>query len=335
MEQVAPPKKLDSDNQQLAPNPLEQGKSASIRIIRTMKNDAEEVIRSQNETSVSIAIAEEKKRAQEQARVTLSKQSQGETPPPAKRIGRFFIVLILLFGVTVLGLAYVFILPTLKNITLPTVSIPSFGKPTEIAPPAPATPKIEPLATSILPAQSEKRFNIIKETPEKVLEEISKERKQGNSAGSIKNLYFAEESGSDLSVISANRFFGFLDIQAPDGFTRSLEKLFMVGFFGEANGGTAPFFIFNVSDHDSSLAGILEWEKTLPRFFDTVFGTNIVNGVTTTTKFSDIVVLGKDARILNTAFGGTLVYTFVNKNTLIITSSLTSLEALVQLATKN
>lgn len=327
MEQTAPLKKLDSNTQQGMPVPP--------RIVRTMKNDAEEAIRNQNETSVSIAIAEEKKRAQEQARVAMLKQSHGETPPPAKRIGRFFIVLMLLFGATVLGLAYVFILPTLKNTTFPTVSIPTFGKPTEVAPPVPATPKIEPLAASLIPSQSEKRFNITKETPEKVLEEISKEQKQGNSAGSIKNLYIAEESGSVLSVISANRFFGFLDIQAPDGFTHSLEKLFMVGFFGEANGGTAPFFVFKVSDRDTSLAGMLEWEKTLPHFFDTVFGTNIENGVTTTTKFRDIVVLKRDARVLNTTFGGTLVYTYVNKNTLIITSSLTSLEALVPLATKN
>lgn len=326
MEQTAPLKKLDSSPQEGVPIPP--------RIIRTMKNDAEEAIRSQNETSVSIAIAEEKKRAQEQAKVVLSKQPHSEAPPPVKRVGRFFIVVIFLFGVIAMGLAYVFLLPTLKNITLPIVSIPSFGKPTEIAPPAPATPKIEPLAPSLIPAQSEKRFNITKKLPEKIFEEISSLRKQGNSAGSIKNLYFAEESGSSLGAISANRFFGFLDIQTPEVFTRSLEKLFMVGFFGEANGGTTPFFIFNVSDHDLGLAGMLEWERTLPHFFDTIFGTNIENGMTATTKFHDVIVLKMDARALNTTFGGTLVYTFINRNTLIISSSLPSIEALVSLATK-
>lgn len=334
MEQTAPNKKLEPGIYRGTPESPDQKKPSSQRVIRTMQNDAEEAIKTQNETAVSIALAEEKKRGALQAKLIAEGQTQNAPSGSApKRVGRMFVVFILTLIIIAMAIAFIFVLPKIKNITLPTTA-PAVDEPAKTITPIQETPKAEPLAPSIIPAQSEKRFNIANETPEKIFAEISNERKHGISASAIKNFYIYEDGGTGANVVSVNRFISFANIPVPEIFVRSLEKQFMVGFFGESNGGTAPFIILKVSDYEIGLAGILEWEKDLPHFFDTVFGTNIINGITTT-KFSDIVVGGNDARYLNVVFGNTVAYAFVNKNTLVISSSLTSLKELLPLAGKN
>ncbi|MGB2580683.1 MAG: hypothetical protein WBC83_03230 [Minisyncoccia bacterium] len=334
MEQTAPNKKLEPGVYQGTPESPDKKQTPSRRVIRTMQNDAEEAIKTQNETAVSIALAEEKKRVAQQAKLAVEGQAQNEPSDGApKRVGRTFVIFILVLIIISVALAFIFVLPKIKNITLPTAT-PATNEPTKTITPIEETPKAEPLAISIIPAQSEKRFNIANETPEKIFAEISNERKHGISASAIKNFYIYEDSGTGAGAVSVNRFISFANIQVPEIFIRSLENDFMVGFFGESNGGTAPFIILKVSDYEIGLAGILEWEKDLPRFFDTVFGTNIMNGVTTM-KFNDIVVGGNDARYLNVVFGNTVAYAFVNKNTLVIAGSLTSLNELMPLAGKN
>lgn len=333
MDPTAPHNKLEPGVFQGTPASAQKPKDdtpSAPRIMRTMKSDETDAIKRQNETSVSIAIAEEKKKAQKQAEVAQSTKEK-TAPPAPERIGRVFIVVGLVFVSIIVVLAYIFILPKFKNITTPTIPAPVFSK-TASSTSLPATPKIEPLAPSIILAQHEKRFNISKEMPTQIFTAITKERRQGNSAGSIKNFYFTEDVGSNSTVIPANRLLSFANISAPEILTRSLEKSFMAGFFGEADGGATPFLMLKVSSYDTGLAGMLEWEANLPRSFDTIFGTSVNNGVLSKTKFRDIMVLGKDARIIDTALGDTIAYAFANQNIIVIAGSKSALEALLPLA---
>lgn len=334
MEQTAPNKKLEPGVYQGTPESPDQKKPSSQRVIRTMQNDAEEAIKTQHETSVSIALAEEKKMAALQARLAVEKQTQNEPSGGAqKKVGRTFVIFILVLIITFVVLAFIFVLPKIKSTTLPTTT-PTINEPAKTTTPVQEVPKAEPLAPSLITVQSEKRFNIANETPEKIFAEISNERKHGISASAVKNFYIYEDGGTGAVAVSVNRFINFVNTSFPEIFVRSLEKQFMIGFYGESNGGTAPFIILKVSDYEIGLAGMLEWERDLPRFFDTVFGTNIMNGVTTM-KFNDIVVDGNDARYLSVVFGNTVAYAFADKSTLVISSSLASLKELLPLAGKN
>jgi hypothetical protein len=332
MEPTIPNKKLEPGVYQGTPD-ASQTKTAdsSPRIIRTMKSDVAEAIKKQNETSVSIAIAEEKKQAKARADALAVRQTQSESTPPApKRIGRVVIVLIIVLIVLLSALAYIFILPKLGAIRMPSIQLSSSEKPSN-ANVAPVTHVVEPLAPSIIPAQSEKRINIGNNTLSQVVATIVAERANGNPAGSIKNLYFTENQG-DVSVpLTTDRLFDFGNIQTPNILTRSLEKQFMAGFFGEENGGATPFLILKVSDYSAGFAGMLEWELILPGVFDTVFETNIGGDITA--RFHDITVTGKDARLFDTPSGAKIAYAFADKNTIVITGSRAALEALLPLAT--
>lgn len=335
MEPTVPQNKLEPGVYQGTPEFAQQQKTEEVcapRIIRTMKSDADEAIKRQNETAVSIAIAEKKKREKELAESARSKQAPGETAPSApKPINRFIVVIVVALVGASIGLAYVFVLPKFAAIKLPAVSIPSFGKPesTPVAT-APATKQSTALVNSLVPAQSEKRFGVANRAD--ALAGIATEMKQGTSSGSIKNLYFTEGGESASAVISANRLLSFVNVSAPDILTRSLEKQFMAGFWGEKNGGAVPFVILKVSSKETGLAGMLDWETDLPRFFDTLFGTTISSG-STKTKFRDIVVNGKDARIFETSPNSAIAYAFANQNTIVIAGSKNALDALMSLAT--
>lgn len=337
MEPIVPHKKLESGVFEGRPELLDERKVVPPRLIRTMKGDVEDAIKNQNETTVSIAIAEEKKKAVARAEGMTSKEAEPENLAPApKPIGRIVVILIILLIITLLGLAYVFVLPKFSAIKLPSITVPSFPSFSKETPASVATTteRVASLAPSLIPAQEEARFNITKQTQTHVLAEIGLEMKKVITSGSVKNLYFTEGETTPVAI-SANRLFIFADIGAPEILTRSLEKSFMAGFFGEVSGATTPFVILRVSSYDTGLAGMLEWEANLPRSFDTIFGTEVGVSATSKTKFHDVVVLGKDARAIDTPFAGSIVYAFANESTIVVTGSVASLEALLPLAGKN
>lgn len=306
--------------------------------VRTMKSDISEAIKKQNETYVSIALAEERKRKAEleaQA-VATAQKTVAETVVPRRR-GRVFIVLGIFFVVVAGGLVINFFVPLARKITIPAISLPSFGGYAELATTTlPTEPAAAPvvLAPSLIPAQSEKEFNISRETPELIFAKIAVEYASGVEAGSIKNLYFNEEVAGEAgttttAAVSAGGLLALTGVRIPDILVRVLEPDFMVGILGEATRST-PFFILNVSSHEGGLAGMLAWEKDLPRFFDTVFGTKIVGGIPgERLVFRDTIVLGRDARALETASGQNIVYAFADTDTIVIAGSTGALNELL------
>lgn len=322
-----------------------------VNLIRTMKSDAETAIKNQNETAVSIALAEQKKREEAQRAILAAKAEQlaaqtQKAPPQTpgspmspvplpkapKKIGRFVFLLIVLMILSLLGLAYIFLLPQLGRVKLPSVSLPSFPKESKLSSTStPVVPKRHEAVASSTP--SEKRFNIAGASLAQITTMVASEKSKGTLAGSLKNLIFTEGEGQ--AIISASRLLSFTNAQAPDMLTRSLDNKITVGFFGETNGGASPFIILKVTAHDTSLAGMLDWEDSLPRYFDAFFGTTIKKDPRTSLRFHDLVILKKDTRVLEVPFGGTLGYAFANENTIVIAGSRTALEALLPLAEKN
>ncbi|MCK9344699.1 MAG: hypothetical protein M0P64_01080 [Candidatus Pacebacteria bacterium] len=328
----SPLSKLEPGVYQGIPDNLKEKKSAAPRIVRTMKSDVAEAIRDQEETTVSIAVAEQKKRARLQSEAQQTQQASGEPAPAPKRIGRFIVIIIVLILLGLLGAAYVFVLPKLSAIKLPSVSLPSFGSPANTNVATTTAPTTPALANSLIPAQSEKRFDITKEARGQISKDIASELTTGDTAGNIKNLFFIEESAGIFSEISANRLIMFSGASAPEIFTRSLEKGFMVGLLVENVGASTPFIVLKVSERELGFAGMLEWEKSLPTFFDNMFGTNIGTGIPPETRFRDLVISGKDARMIADGIGSGIAYSFVNNTTIIIAGSRTALETLIPLA---
>ena len=333
-----PPSQRPQGIPQAVPGAPVPPRTPTTNTIRTMKIDAAEAVRTQNETLVSMTLAEEKKKAARREEIEKKEASAVPgTKPAPKPIGRVILVLGLVVVVTGIGFGIYFVLPTLRTINLPSISLPSFGT---TAPGQPlktnGTSRSVTLAPSLIPAQSEKRFTINKETPEHLFSMVAVERTAGVTPGTIRNLYFAEEATdtackTTIASISPNKLLLLTDISAPAILARSLETPFMAGLYGEEGSQATPFFVFKVSGYDTGFAGMLAWEKDLPHFFDTVFGTKFLATPSTSIKFHNTVISGHDVRALEGLPAGSIFYTFANLNTVIITGSRGALESLLPL----
>ena len=108
----------------------------------------------------------------------------------------------------------------------------------------------------------------------------------------------------------------------------------MVGLFGENGSVAVPFLVLKITDFDASRAGMLEWEPTLSRSFDQIFSTKLSAAVPNPANFRDIIIAGRDARMLNTGSDVGIAYAFVDPHTIVITGSRSSLgEVLPHLTT--
>lgn len=317
------------------PLPSTQKISSAANEIRTMKTDIADAIKGQNETLVSIALAEKRQKEEALKREDLAReqeaQIQKEEAP--KRRGRIFLVAtVFIFIIIILSAGWAsfkFLLPKLNAVKLPSFSIPKRNPPpVEQLLPIVAEKPVITLAPSLIPAQSEKELDTSKSPLEHIFALIAVERTAGLASGNIENLYFNNETRS----LSANEFLAFAGVGAPEILTRSLEDPFMAGLFGE-EGEATPFLILKVSSYETGLAGMLAWEKNIPSLLTTMFGTKIEAETIKKSAFHNIVVLGRDARLFGADPRQSVAYAFADANTIVIAGSQNALGKIMLIVT--
>src|SRR3989344_845136 len=114
----------------------------------------------------------------------------------------------------------------------------------------------------------------------------------------------------------------------PEALARSFEDSFMLGRYASNQGGM--FLILKPTFYENAFAGMLTWEKDMRDDLSPLFGARNnnqqQNGTSTSpllnSHFTDKVIENKDTRIVVDSQGEiVLLYSFVDRNTLIITSS--------------
>ena len=308
--------------------------------LRTMKTDVAEAIKNQNESVVSIAIAEEKKRSDERAQAAAQNKevsTKGEIPHAPNRRGRLFIVTIFFTVAGALAVGVYFLIPILSSFSFPSIpvslSLPSFGNPPEEE----ARPFIQvalPLAPALLSVQSEKRIEVIGNAGG-VFGQVLAERTVALEQGTVKNIYLFEKETTEDGIeeeriLSTPRLFALAGVRIAGSLARALENDMMVGLWGGAE--PVPFIVLKVSRYETALAGMIQQEKELPFLVDAIFNARFMERGEPTPVFRDILVEGRDARIAELE-GQTIAYTFANQETIVIAGSEEALRALVVYAT--
>ena len=328
MESQSLPNKLEPSIYQGTPSIPDTKKAVPVSPIRTMKSDMDLAVKTQNETLVSIAIAEEKKQARLLAEKSELKVSREIEPPTAapRPLNRMIVVILGLLFVGILIAVYILLRPRLSNITFPDITFPSFDTANE--PTTNIVPAVVALSPSLIPAQAEKRIDITASNIGGFSAELQAEKNLGLPMGTIKNIFVTDSREGTPIPLSAKKLIALTNISTPDILSRSLESNFMMGFHGEEGGRAIPFLMIKVSSREGGIAGMLEWEENLPGFFSSLFGTYTPKSNDLPAKFKDKVVMGRDTRILNDAYNP-IVYVFANSNTIIISQSVPTLEKLL------
>lgn len=143
------------------------------------------------------------------------------------------------------------------------------------------------------------------------------------------NLYVGPENMPNSEILPAQSFLSRIGAQAPLSLSRSFDDEYMLGIHRIKD--TEIFLILQPTFFENAFADMLVWEeymaedlsplftKTLP---DTSVSKNESTIRTSRSDFEDKIIENKDARVLLNARGEIiLLYSFVNKQTLIITTS--------------
>ncbi|MFC1615131.1 hypothetical protein ACFL22_01090 [Patescibacteria group bacterium] len=202
--------------------------------------------------------------------------------------------------------------------------------------------KITPAGTttinvpSLIFTEVKGEINVTDMSEEKVRSSIQNEIISTNiKLDSIKTLYFTEDAFIQTnegmqaykSIIDTKHFFEASDISVPARLDRSLDDEFMFGI--HMFNGNQPFIILKTSYFENAFSGMLEWEPFLAEDILPIFA---YTGTTTiyNEPFQDVVVKNRDLRVIKNDEGkNELLYMFLDKNTAIITTNLSTLDEII------
>ena len=268
--------------------------------IRTYEGDIAEALARKNTSVAKITIAENKKETGEE-RITNA---------PQKKKGNNFIMLILSLVFISAGIGIVYYLYLQSPLALPPVS----ENPIKIS--------------NIINADIQKNISVDNLSTNEIINKINTTLiKENTNPNSITELLITKNVENVKTNINGNEFIALLDTEAPDIFTRSIDKSWMLGINND-NSQNTPFIILTSDFFQNTYAGMLQWEKTMPSELSFLLNYNekIING-----RFYDRTVLNRDVReFINENAELLLLYSFINKDTLIITTSETTLKILIE-----
>lgn len=285
------------------------------KTIRTYQADIADAIRNDNVSMIKVALAEKKRQEK--------RGSFDETVLGEKKSRLMYIVAGTVAVIVLVGLAGAFVF---------------FG-----------AQKAEEVFTQNTPPESiiftESRIgiNVDGRDGDDLSRLVKREKDEKLPLGEMKEIVLV--TGTSSRPILTQEFFDITNSRVPDTLNRSLSDQFMLGIYSFSPYDT--FAIFKVGFYDNAFAGMLEWEDSLQSdigdFFIARKPAPVVTGSSTDAvstpseastppdssigifngdRFVDRVVQNHDARVLIDKYGNTLLlYTFLDKDTLVISSS--------------
>ncbi len=271
-----------------------------IRPLKTYRGDAEEAIQRQKESIASMALREQKKRAVE-------KEFE---PPPAispENQKRIMVIAAVVVGIATVG-GGIFALVRYGNFSF-----------TKTKPGDTVVVKNNSAAPSLISSRYEREVDVAAVTSKNALAQVvAEETGKTQEAGSITNIFLTQtRSGlvAGKDTVSTETFLSTFFTDAPDPLKRSLDNNFMLGVYYDSGQKGHAFLVFKTNSFETSFAGILSWEKTLPQDLGALIGSKEGTG-----GFKDVVIQNKDTRaLLDRGQEPVLLYSFIDRNTILVT----------------
>ena len=262
--------------------------------IRTFQSDIAQEIKGKQTSVVQIALAEAKKREREDA------FAKEESAGSRKNIILISLSAILFFAA--LGVIGYLLWPSAPQ---QSASLPAADRPIIIAD-----------STKQLPIDNLDRSGLVAA----LQKEVSGDR---DSLGSVSMIVPTKSGAAGPEAVDATTFMQLFAEGIPDGLARSLGTNFVFGIHVFQK--NEPYLILKTDSYQSAFAGMLEWETRMPYDLADVFIPAASRSTTlnSTIQFRDEIVSNHDVRALvdSASLQTVLLYSFVDKNTLVITTN--------------
>jgi hypothetical protein len=262
-----------------------------IHALRTYQGDVEEAMHRNNTSTTDIFLAEQKRKG--------STLVNPEAPIVSAARNKFFILtgsILLLLGILTIGSVYY--LRATEKVT------------------------VDKQVRALIGFSEEKVVPVANLTRGQLLNALVTEKQ--NFKLPVNSVLYVNTIQAVDTPESIDKVLKLLAPTMPDSLIRSFDK-YMLGVYSfDTN---EPFIILTTNDFSSSFAGMLKWEHTMTNDVGAWFG---LPESTSTPFFIDEEFRNKDLRLLKDEKNKTiLLYSFIDKNTLIITKSENVFTALV------
>ncbi len=151
---------------------------------------------------------------------------------------------------------------------------------------------------------------------------------------SVAEFIISQKNASSTKKMTSLDFVNLLHFNITDTLKRSLTDKWMVGIYSK-DSQNLPFVLLTTDFFQNAFAGMLKWETSMPEEFADIFNyrnkTNTGSTASSTSLYSlydvrgsfrDKIVMNRDVREFVSDQGEVLIlYTFIDKNTLLITTS--------------
>jgi hypothetical protein len=286
-------------NNETIPSPLKQ--------IRTFQGDVANALKRQKESLFSIQQTEQLKRSM--GGMIAAQPDEDEEKRKQLLMFTFGGLIFIILGVTGAWFGY-----------------REFAK--RSAPPVLIAPQ-----NRFISVQEEVEINFASTTKDTLIKSVI-DNSAGTDSGSYKHLVLRQGSWEGAPIATTAEFFKKLQSSAPGNLVRAFDPLFMIG-----TEGTHRFILIKLTSFENSFAGMLAWEKDMPKDIGPLFDTApLLKTIVPTDVFKDVIVKNKDVRVLNGTVGSStepvLLYSFFDNRMLIITDNLETLRSLLEKLTQ-
>lgn len=267
-------------------NPEENKNSNPIKALRTYQGDVEETLSKTKSSSATIMLAEQRKRE--------SSPLLTQRPKNLAIRNKTFVVVglsLLILGLIVVGSVYYF--KSKEKVV------------------------VEMKTKAIIVYSAEKQIPSVGITREALINRYVSEKESFKMPpNSVLFLNIVDDS---LVFTNIDEITKILTPRMPSELIRSLENKYMLGVYSfDSN---EPFIIFKVDDFPTAYSSMLKWEKDMVSDLGRIFQIS-KDELGNETIFSDQTIKNKDLRILrNTSQKTVLLYSFIDKNTIVVTSN--------------
>lgn len=185
-------------------------------------------------------------------------------------------------------------------------------------PEANLTAKDPEMPQSLISVDEKKVVMLDDDQRDTLLEKFKAALNEPFEQGKIRAIYFQIAREGGKVYLPPADFVNISEISPPDKFMDYVRSYTLGALSKDEK--NFPFIIFKVSDPEGAFREMLNWERLIVNGFRGVFENLPVFGESNET-FEDIIIKNQDARMLKNEGNPVLIYSFFNKNLLIITTS--------------
>ena len=266
--------------------PAEKKKNP-LKALRTFRGDIDELMSKSDLSASSIVIAEQKRRER------ILSQPQKEEKEETKN--KLYTILgggLLFLGVVAIIIVAVYYVRSGEEV------------------------RVERQTKALISFSEEKPIYLSDSSKDQLIATISTEKRILNLP--VNSVLYLNMANPDNSPVNFEEFLSVIAPRTPPSLIRAFGKEYMLGVYSfDTN---ELFLVIAIDDFAEAYAGMLKWEKTIVSDLKELF--SLPENVDREFSFEDRALRNKDLRVVKDEKGNTiLLYSFVDKNALIITTS--------------